>query len=239
MDEERVVIGSKGVIGKAIGEYVNLTTGIDIGTKHKPEKADRTIVHICLPYFDDGSFVDVICKYIKQLKPTLTLIHTTCKIGDTREIKQRTKSRVVHVPVHGTHSNMLEDLKLYRFYVGAVDEEDGLMACDYLDRYCRISNTSYLCATPESTEFSKIMTTEKLRNDILFFQNWKQKHKKCTVNWAEVVDVFEHISERDMSVGRMPFSGRVFQRAGPMDTPISGKHCVSKNKDLIKNGEPA
>jgi len=222
-DEERIVIGYKGEIGTAIGSIFEMTYGVEVGTK-LPEKTGFRIVHVCIPFVDN--YVDVVSEYINTLSPDFTIIHTTCKVGTTREIYERTKKPVVHCPVNGRHPIMKPDILRYGLFVGAIDESVGQMVCEYIERF---NLQTYLCETPEITELSKIASTELIRTVVGFYQGYKKQVRSNGLNWAEFVAFFENI-QRNAKDGM--WVDRVFQRAGEVDAAISGKHCLSTNKEL-------
>lgn len=227
--EVRIVIGCKGEIGIAISKIFNSKYGIDTSYNYDDtvyQLAGFTkIVHICIPYVKD--YVDVVIRYINKLTPDLVLIHTTCKIGTTRQIGEITNKPVVHCPVNGKHPQMIDEIKRYGFFVGAIQTKHGQMACEYIERY---GIDTYLCETPEITELSKIASTELLRKIIEFYQDYKQYVREKELNWAEFIAFFDNLY-RKAEDGKWIY--RVFQRAGRIDTPMSRKHCISKNKELL------
>lgn len=229
--ENRIVIGYKGEIGSAIMQYVQGTVGIDIECSEGKLVKGDTFLHICIPY--SKKFIEQVIGYIHQYDPLVVLVHTTCPVGTTRKIHEQITTGIVHVPVHGSHPNILEDIRLYHFFVGAMDDYIGQLVCDYLDRYAVVDVRAYLCSSPESTEFHKIMSTELVRHTIQFYQIWKQHCMKMHINWAEVIAALQMIHDCDVRAGRQPFNARIFQRAGPIDTEVSGKHCLSTNKYLV------
>ena len=229
-NEKRIVVGYKGVIGSAIAEIFDMNYGVELDKFNVPEnKSGFYIVHICLPFSE--RFVDVVVDYINKFDADLVLIHTSCKPGSTRLIYEQTHIPVVHCPINGRHPVIKPDIFRYGIFVGALDEEHGQMACDYIERY---NIDTYLCESPEITEIAKLASTELLRKVINFYQEYKQRVKSEDLNWAEFVAFFDNIHHK---AGKGKWLDRVFQRAGSIDTSLSGKHCISRNEKVISEGE--
>ena len=65
------------------------------------------IINICIPFIDN--FVSVVQGYINQVKPRLTVIHSTVAPGTTKKIN----GRVCHSPVRGVHPNLHTGIKTF------------------------------------------------------------------------------------------------------------------------------
>ena len=222
--QQRIVIGHLGEIGRAIYKIFDADKGIDENEiSDFPEDNDNIILHICIPY--NMNFTTIVIDYIKDLKPILTIIHTTCKPGTTQMIYQSLNKKfpIVHCPINGKHPNMEPDIRKYTMFVGAIKEEHGQMACEYIEWY---NINTYLCESPEITEISKIASTELLRVNIEFYQQMKKKIQQKNLNWAEFIAFMENIMDKGTVYKR------VYQRAGRIDTPLSRKHCISENKKI-------
>ena len=85
INEERIVIGYKGLVGKTIYKIFDAHMGIDIDDEQgKLQENEYRILHVCIPF--TKQFVDIVTEYIRWLNSDLTLVHTTCPPGTTREI---------------------------------------------------------------------------------------------------------------------------------------------------------
>lgn len=228
--EKRIVVGYKGEIGQAIFNIFNATFGLDVDNIRYPEhspngKVDRTIMHICIPY--TSSFIRTVLDYENKHKPDIIIIHTTCKIGTTRKINSVLRNTiVVHASVNCRHPNTEADIRKYDMFVGALNEVDGDNACDYIERFGIIT---YLCDTPESSEFNKIAGTEYCKTIVEFFANLKELvDNDDNLNWKESIAYFENLMNKSDGWKR------VYRRGNRIDTPISGKHCLNSNNKLWK-----
>jgi len=235
---EKVIVGYKGEIGSALVSILKAEYGIEKEggrwlkrtVKYRPLKdhflkyqedplymiPKGLIVHICIPY--SKQFEEIVMNYIDKLEPKIVIIHTSCAPGTTKKINEQTKVPVVHVPINGRHPNMESDIRKYVMFVGCDSEEDGQFVCDYLNYY---GIDTYLCSSPTLTEIAKLSSTEFLRVQIKFFQRMKTVCKEFNVNWAEFIEFFKAINYK------------TFQRAGKIDTPVSGKHCLNNNHKIL------
>jgi hypothetical protein len=237
--EERIVIGYRGEIGSAITKIFNATKGIGVSDMYLPalvispsgehinekEKADRTIMHICIPYIKD--FTKTVIHYVDKYTPDIVIIHTTCAIGTTREINNllgNSTTIVVHASVNCRHPNTEADIRKYDMFVGAMSEIAGNEACDYIERFGIVT---YLCDTPESSEFNKIAGTEYCKTMVEFFGYLKKlADDDNKLNWKECIAYFENLMNKSDGWKR------VYRRGNRIDTPISGKHCLNTNHKL-------
>lgn len=231
--EQRIVVGYKGLIGQAVYKIFDADVGIDIVDKRTGfiHKNRFRIMHVCIPFIEN--YIDVVSDYIEGYQPKLTIIHTTCKVGSTRQLNEKTKQPVVHIPIYGHHTNssyspvsMVKDMFRYVMSVGAINIETGNLACDYVGRFGFKAELQ----TPETTEFAKIMSTN-LQLDVI--KSWEKHHKKVReykdVDWNGVVNIIKDVAENEP----YGYLNRTYQRLAPVDTKISGKHCLTENKDLL------
>ena len=232
MDEERVVIGCKGVIGHAIYRLFDAHIGIDKGVENPVLNNEKyRIVHICIPYSDN--FESSVLAYIDQLDPSITIIHSTTPPGTTRRIHVKSKHGVVHVPFLGHHTDgkyspvsMLSDPFLYIMSVGCCDNKTGSLVCDYVNRFGFSSELQ----TAETTEFAKIMQTNLVLSVI---RDWAKHHEKAKENdlvcWNGVVNIIKDIAMHEP----YGYLNRAFQHVDEIDSEISGKHCLTNNEELL------
>lgn len=230
--EERIVVGAKGKIGSAIADIFDVAVRIDVDTNDLPCSLDGyRIMHFCIPYSD--SFENDVVQYIEQYEPQMAIIHTTVPVGTTRIIQKKIQGDVAHVPIHGHHTDgrlspvsMEKDMFRYIMSVGSCTSPFGWNVCDYLGRF-GFKTELY---TPETTEFAKLMSTNLIKTVI---DSWSWHYNKTAkhdyVSWDAVTRLIENIAQNEP----YGYLNRVFQRPGPIDTEISGKHCLSENSKLL------
>src|SRR3989344_5362217 len=95
--KEKVGIIGYGEIGKAISKFYKKPLIKDLNRDDGLKSVE--ILHICIPWSDN--FVEIVKKEIREIKPKLTIIHSTVSVGATKKIGGRT----VHSPVRGVHPN--------------------------------------------------------------------------------------------------------------------------------------
>lgn len=226
--EKRIVVGYRGEIGRAIFKIFDATFGLELKTPPNlasmiDDDLDRIVMHICIPYTDE--FMDTVINYAKEYKPSIIIVHTTCAIGTTRLLNDNLPNvSVVHASVNCRHPNTETDIRKYDMFVGALNERDGNEACDYIERFGIIT---YLCDTPESSEFNKIAGTEYCKTMVEFFADLKElTDSDDKLNWKECIAYFENLMSKSDGWKR------VYRRGDRIDTPISGKHCLNSNSKL-------
>ena len=117
----KVVVAGLGEVGKPLYDLVSThydVIGVDIAPTERIEKAD--ILHVCYP-FQIKDFIGETARYIDLFRPALTIVNSTVAVGTTRAIAERTGAAVVNSPVRGKHARMLEELRMYAKFVGAID----------------------------------------------------------------------------------------------------------------------
>ena len=226
--EKRIVIGHEGEIGKAIYKIFNATLGLELKTPPSLaaliyDEDEVVIMHICIPYTD--KFIQTVVNYAKEYTPKIIIVHTTCAIGTTRLLNDHLPNiSVVHASVNCRHPNTEADIRKYDMFVGSINEDEGNMACDYIERFGLIT---YLCDTPESSEFNKIAGTEYCKTIVEFFGHLKELvDSDSNLNWKECIAYFENLMSKSDGWKR------VYRRGDRIDTPISGKHCLNSNNEL-------
>ncbi len=113
-----------GEIGKAVAKFYKKPKIKDLKRDDGLQGVD--VLNICIPFSDE--FTDIVAKEIKQIKPKLTIIHSTVVPGTTAKIKRLTKASVVHSPVRGIHPYLYEGIKAFIKYIGADTEKDAKLA---------------------------------------------------------------------------------------------------------------
>ena len=119
--KSKIVVVGLGEVGKPLFELASQyhdTVGVDIAPVEVPGAVD--VLHICYP-FQIKDFVGETARYIERYKPNVTVINSTVAIGTTRAVAERTKAAVVNSPVRGKHARMLDDMRKYIKFLGAID----------------------------------------------------------------------------------------------------------------------
>src|SRR5271163_1343473 len=153
-ERDNVIVVGLGEVGRPLRELLAAhhdVTGIDIAPPAGPiGKVD--VLHVCYP-FEIRDFVGETARYIELFKPALTIINSTVAIGTTRAVTERTGAAVVHSPVRGKHARMLEELRTYTKFVGAIDPANGKRAAGHFEA---AGLKTKVLSAPEATELAKL-----------------------------------------------------------------------------------
>ena len=188
---DTVVVAGLGEVGKPILELASTfhnAIGVDISPPvQRPEHVD--FLHICYP-FEIADFVEETTRYIELFKPGLTIVNSTVGIGTTRAIAERTRAAVVNSPVRGKHARMLEELRNYTKFVGAVDLEAARRAAEHFQS---LGLKTKVLSSPEATELAKLTETTYFGLLIAWAQEterycdqWQQDFQDIASFWEEI-----------------------------------------------------
>src|ERR1035438_1718311 len=159
-EKKTVVVLGLGEVGKPLLELTSKyydAIGIDISPPLQ-RIAQVDVLHVCYP-FEIKDFVGVTARYIERFRPALTIINSTVGVGTTRAVAQRTGAPVVHSPVRGKHVRMLDELRSYKKFVGAIDPAAGGQAGEHFESF---GLKTEVCPPPEATERAKLPETISL-----------------------------------------------------------------------------
>lgn len=217
MKDQKVVVAGLGEIGKPLLELVGKhhdAIGVDISPPAE-QIGPVDVLHICYP-FEISDFVAETVRYIGLFRPALAIINSTVAIGSTRLIAERTGAAVVHSPVRGKHLRMLDELRRYVKFVGAIDVSVGRAAMDHFES---VGLRTRLLSTPEATELAKLSETTYFGLLISWAQELERYCDQAGTNYDEIVSFYEEI-------GFFP----------PVNyTPgIIGGHCVMPNIEILR-----
>jgi UDP-N-acetyl-D-mannosaminuronate dehydrogenase len=214
--KERVVVVGLGEVGKPLLKIVSEhhhAIGVDIAPPvEQIGKVD--VLHVCYP-FGINDFVGETARYIELFKPTLTIIHSTVGVGTTRAVAQRTGAAVVHSPVRGKHACMLEELRAYTKFVGAMDPASGQSAAEHLES---VGLKTKILPDPEATELAKLTETTYFGLMIAWAQEVERYCDQVGQSYEEISSFYDDI----------PFFPRVKYFPG-----IIGGHCVMPNIEIL------
>jgi UDP-N-acetyl-D-mannosaminuronate dehydrogenase len=121
-----------GEVGKAVAKFYKKPKIKDLKRDDGLEGVD--VLNICIPWSE--KFVDIVIKEIKQIKPKLTIIHSTVALGTTKKIISKLPKelrQVVHSPIRGVHPHLYEGIKTFVKYIGADNKKTGKMAKKHIE----------------------------------------------------------------------------------------------------------
>jgi len=214
---QRVVVVGLGEIGRPILELVSsrhTVMGVDIeGASGYVDEPD--VLHICYP-FEIPDFVGETVRYITLFRPALTVIHSTVAVGTTRAVAVRSGRSVVNSPVRGKHARMVDDLRYYTKFIGALDEDSAARASAHFES---VGLSTKVLISPEATELAKLTETTYFGILIGWAQEVERYCDAVDVPYAQIVSFYKEI-------GYLP---RVEFFPG-----VIGGHCVMPNIAILE-----
>lgn len=213
--KDKVAVVGIGEIGKPLFELFSQhheAVGVDITPVERIEQVDY--LHICYPFQIQG-FVGETVRYIALFRPALTIINSTVAVGTTRTIAEQTRTAVVNSPVRGKHTRMLDEMRMYTKFVGAVDARAGERAARHFES---VGLKTKILSSPEATELAKLTETTYFGLMIA----WAQEVERYCAQWGEEYD--EVVSFYD----EIKFFPPVKYFPG-----IIGGHCVMQNIEIL------
>lgn len=210
-----VVVGL-GEVGKPLLELISErheAIGVDLTPVEVPGKVD--VLHVCFP-FEISDFIGECIRYIEMYEPALTVINSTVGIGTTRAVAERTGGHVVNSPIRGKHARMLEELRVYVKYIGAITPEAARLAVEHFES---LAVKTKILSSPEATELAKLCETTYFGVLIAWAQEVERYCDQLGVSYDEVVSIYEEIKY----LPQVKFFPGVI-----------GGHCVMPNIEILK-----
>lgn len=209
-----LVIGL-GEIGKPLLEILSQSysaCGRDIETINRDRAVN--ILHICYPY-EIEDFVRTTVDYIKEYRPSMTIIHSTVVPGTARKISNEVNCALSYSPVRGKHTKMRQELLSYTKYVAGITPAAAELAMDHLGRAGFKVKPFSSC---EALEMAKLIETTYFGLLI----SWAQEVERfCT----EVNADYDEVMMLTRDIKYLP--PVVFQPG------YIGGHCVIPNTHLL------
>jgi UDP-N-acetyl-D-mannosaminuronate dehydrogenase len=215
-ENKKVVVVGLGEVGKPLFELLSErhdVVGVDVSPPSERIKRPD-ILHICYP-FEINDFIGETVRYIELFEPVLTIIDSTVGVGTTRAISDRAGVAVVNSPVRGKHVRMLEELRLYTKFVGAMDPEAGEVAAKHFQS---VGLKTEVLSSPEASELAKLTETTYFGLMIAWAQDIERYCDQAGADYNEVISFFEEIK----------FFPPVKYFPG-----IIGGHCVMPNIKIL------
>lgn len=211
----KVLVVGLGEVGKPLFELVSQhydAVGVDISPVQRIEAVD--VLHVCYP-FEIPDFIGETARYVELFSPALTIVNSTVAIGTTRRIAERTGAAVVNSPVRGKHARMLDELRTYTKFLGAVDPRDGEQAAKHFES---MGLETKVLSSPEATELAKLTETTYLGLLIAWAQEIQRHCDKSGADYNEVVSFYQDIQ---------------YFPAVTFFPGIIGGHCVMPNIEIL------
>jgi UDP-N-acetyl-D-mannosaminuronate dehydrogenase len=212
----KVVVVGLGEVGKPLFELLSEhheVVGVDISPPADPIKRPA-VLHVCYP-FEIKDFIGETVRYIDLFEPSLTIINSTVGVGTTRAIAQRTGTPVVHSPVRGKHVRMLDELRFYKKFVGAINPAAGEQAAGH---FKSLGLKTEVLSSPEATELAKLTETTYFGLMIAWAQELERYCDQSGADYEEIISFYDEIK----------FFPPVKYFPG-----VIGGHCVMPNIEIL------
>lgn len=213
----KVVVVGMGEVGKPLFDLISKhydVVGVDLDPVEVGGHVD--VMHVCYP-FQIKDFIGETIRYIERFKPTLTVINSTVAVGTTRSISERSGAAVVNSPVRGKHARMLDELRSYTKFVGAIDPIAGDQAVEH---FATAGLKTKLLSSPEATELAKLTETTYFGLMIAWAQEVERYCDRSGQSYEEVAAFYDEIR----------FFPPIKYFPG-----IIGGHCVMPNIKILKS----
>lgn len=209
-----------GEVGQAIAKFYTNPRIKDLD--RDDGLAGVEILHVCLPWSE--TFVELVKEEIEQIKPKLTIVHSTVLPGTTKEIG----GQVVHSPVRGMHPDLFEGLKTFIKYIGADNERAGRRAQKHLES---LGIKTKVFQPSLTTELGKLFDTSYYGLCIAWHGEMKKICDQAGVDFEEAVTDFNKTyNEGYMALGKANVVRPVLY---PPGDGITG-HCVTPNAEILQ-----
>ncbi len=214
---ETVVVVGLGEVGKPLFQLLSehyKAIGVDIAPPPEDVK-DVGVMHICFP-FQIKDFLGECARYVEMFRPKLVIINSTVEVGTTRAVGKRTGVPMAYSPVRGKHARMLDDMRKYVKFVGALDRSTGERAGKHFES---AGLKTKILSSPETAEIAKLTETTFFGLMIAWAQEVERYADRLGLDYGEIVSFYEEIG----------FFPPVKYFPG-----IIGGHCVMPNIELLK-----
>lgn len=187
------------------------------------------ILHICLPW--SNNFVKIVKEEIKEIKPKLTIIHSTVAPGTTKKLVlslSKELGMVVHSPVRGVHPNLYQGIKTFLKYIGADNKKAGEQTKKHLES---LGIKTKLFQPSVTTEIGKLLDTSYYGLCIAWHGEMKKICDKAGIDFGKAVADFNKTYNQGYKKLGKPNVIRPVLYAPKKE--ISG-HCLIENTKILK-----
>lgn len=202
----------------------------DTGLDKSEIELNVDILNIAIPFTSKDTFVEVVSKYITELKPELTIIHSTVTPGTTLDVIKNTKNNnIIHSPVRGVHPNLYEGLKTFTKFIGSDNKEATILAKNHYDE---IVLKYEIFESSKATELAKVLSTTYYGMCIAFHNDINNLCKEHNVKFDEVATKWNKTYNEGYS--KLGMSNVIRPVLYPPKDGKIGGHCVVPNAELCK-----
>jgi len=188
------------------------------------------ILHICIPW--NENFIKIVRKEIKEIKPRLTIIHSTVAPGTTKKLAlslpRRIGRMVVHSPIRGDHPHLYKGIKTFVKYIGVDNKKAGELAKKHLESLGIKTKVFYPSVT---TEIGKLLDTSYYGLCIAWHGEMKKICDKYGIDFEKAVTNFN--KTYNVTYPKLGKPNVVRPVLSPPERGIGG-HCVCQNAEILE-----
>ena len=244
LDENAIVIGGAGVVGKATAQALNLTNIYDLAGSNitLKEAKDCKFIFICLPTpFENGAYnTKIIEAYIRQIDGShIFVIRSTVYPGFGDHMAEKYNTMVVAYPEFLTEKTAVDDAKNPDIVVVGGKHKPAVeeLVKVFLDKLPGMKFVFNSCAYPE---FAKLAINGFYSTKVIFANMMYDYARNVGVSWDKIRDVMyerKWIGRNHLSVPyneRRGLNGRCLPKDFRALAEYSGNPFL---KDLVKYSE--
>lgn len=222
-NKQKIGILGYGEVGQAVAKFYKNPLVKDLKRDDGIARAD--ILNVCIPWSD--KFIDIVENEIKNIKPKLTIVHSTVAPGTTKKLSQKFNGMVVHSPVRGVHPNLYKGIKTFVKYIGSDNEKAGRLAEKHL-RSLGIKTKLFMPSA--TTELGKILDTTYYGVVIAWHGEMKKICDMFDVDFEKAVADFN--KTYNLGYTKLGMDNVVRPVLLPPKDIIGG-HCVIPNAEIL------
>jgi UDP-N-acetyl-D-mannosaminuronate dehydrogenase len=218
-----LVVGM-GQIGTAVAQTIAKCDDVltyDVRDGAVVEIAAVDILHVCIPFKDEASFLATVQYYIKFYKPMHVLIWSTVAIGTTKKI-----NGAVHSPVEGRHPALTMSVRTMVRWLGANNEGEGEFFAKY---FKELWIKPHVVNNSDFTEFLKLRSTSRFGINLAFAEYESSVASELGMDYRLLKDFDRDYNKLYRNLG-MDWAQRYVLNAPGGKI---GGHCVVPNAKLL------
>lgn len=220
MKNNNVGILGFGEVGQAIAKFYKNPKIKDLN--RDDDLRGVNVLHVCIPW--NNNFIKIVKKEIKEIRPRITIIHSTVAPGTTKKIG----GMVVHSPIRGIHPHLYKGIKTFVKYVGADNKKAGEIAKKYLES---LGIKVKVFSPSTTTEIGKLLDTSYYALIIAWHGEMKKMCDKVRADFDGAITDFNITYNKGYK--RLGKKNVVRPVLYPPKGGITG-HCLIPNAEILE-----
>lgn len=228
--KQKIGILGYGEVGQAVAKFYGSASSPQVKIKdlNRDDGLEGTnILHVCVPW--GSNFIKIVEKEIKEIKPKLTIVHSTVAPGTIKKLSEKFRDRVVHSPVRGVHPNLYEGIKTFVKYIGADSKRAGLLVKKHFEG---LGIKTKVFSPSITTELGKILDTTYYGVVIAWHGEMKKICDRFDVDFEKAVTDFNKTYNQGYS--KLGMKNVIRPVLYPPKNDIIGGHCIIENTQIIR-----